>query len=121
LRARKFLAKLGRIVPRDREATPAVIVREGGRSSIPETSAIEPKSCGALDSRMRGNDGRVWRRAIQVIASEAKQSILSLCGAMDCFAALVMTAVVDAHHPYENPSPPALIDPHDHDREGVLR
>jgi hypothetical protein len=28
-----------------------------------------------------------------VIASEAKQSILSLRGAMDCFAALAMTAV----------------------------
>jgi len=27
-----------------------------------------------------------------VIASAAKQSILSLCGAMDCFAALAMTA-----------------------------
>jgi len=27
-----------------------------------------------------------------VIASEAKQSILSLCGKMDCFAALAMTA-----------------------------
>jgi len=27
-----------------------------------------------------------------VIASEAKQSILSYCGAMDCFAALAMTA-----------------------------
>jgi hypothetical protein len=26
-----------------------------------------------------------------VIASEAKQSILSLCGAMDCFASLAMT------------------------------
>ena len=26
-----------------------------------------------------------------VIASEAKQSILSYCGAMDCFAALAMT------------------------------
>jgi hypothetical protein len=29
---------------------------------------------------------------IPVIASEAKQSILSLCGEMDCFASLAMTA-----------------------------
>jgi hypothetical protein len=28
---------------------------------------------------------------LDVIASEAKQSILSYCGAMDCFAALAMT------------------------------
>jgi hypothetical protein len=31
-----------------------VIAREGGRSSIPETSAIEPKSRGVLDTRLRG-------------------------------------------------------------------
>jgi hypothetical protein len=30
---------------------------------------------------------------LAVIASEAKQSILSLCGEMDCFAALAMTVV----------------------------
>jgi hypothetical protein len=35
---------------------PAVIVREGGRSSIPETSAIEPISRGVLDPRLRGDD-----------------------------------------------------------------
>jgi len=28
-----------------------------------------------------------------VIASEAKQSILSLCGSMDCFASLAMTVI----------------------------
>jgi hypothetical protein len=30
---------------------------------------------------------------LAVIASEAKQSILSLCGEMDCFASLAMTVV----------------------------
>jgi hypothetical protein len=41
--------------------------------------------------------GRIARRGRErasgffVIASEAKQSILSLCGEMDCFAALAMT------------------------------
>jgi hypothetical protein len=30
---------------------------------------------------------------LHVIASEAKQSILSLCGEMDCFASLAMTAL----------------------------
>jgi hypothetical protein len=39
---------------------------------------------------------------------------------MDCFAALAMMAVVDAHHPYENPSPPALILLTENDRERVL-
>ena len=38
---------------------------------------IEPMSLGVLDSRMRGNDSRVWRHTIHVIASEAKQSILA--------------------------------------------
>jgi hypothetical protein len=39
-----------------------VIVREGGRSSIPETSMIEPISRGVLDTRLRGyDDPVVWR------------------------------------------------------------
>ena len=35
-----------------------VIVREGGRSSIPETLMIEPISHGVLDPRLRGDDIR---------------------------------------------------------------
>jgi hypothetical protein len=35
-------------------------------------------------------------RPINVIASEAKQSSHLLCGAMDCFASLAMTAETDA-------------------------
>jgi hypothetical protein len=34
-----------------------------------------------------------------VIASEAKQSILSSCGEMDCFASLAMTFVADITPP----------------------
>jgi hypothetical protein len=33
-----------------------VIVREGGRSSIPEAAVIEPISRGVLDTRLRGYD-----------------------------------------------------------------
>jgi len=44
------------------------------------------KASGAL----RG-EGVNARLEFHVIASEAKQSILSYCGAMDCFAALAMT------------------------------
>ena len=36
----------------------AVIVREGGRSSIPETSMIEPRSRGVLGPRFRGGRQR---------------------------------------------------------------
>ncbi len=36
-----------------------VIVREGGRSSIPETYTIEPISRGVLDTRLRGYDDLV--------------------------------------------------------------
>jgi hypothetical protein len=38
------------------ETHSVVIVREGGRSSIPETSMIEPISRGVLDTRLRGYD-----------------------------------------------------------------
>ena len=48
---------------------PAVIVREGGRSSIPETSLIEPISRGVLDPRLRGDDEGVLHRYLHVIAS----------------------------------------------------
>jgi hypothetical protein len=37
-----------------------VIVREGGRSSIPETAVIESTSRGVLDPRLRGDDSGVW-------------------------------------------------------------
>jgi hypothetical protein len=39
---------------------------------------------------LRG-EGVKSRLQFHVIASAAKQSILSYCGAMDCFAALAMT------------------------------
>jgi hypothetical protein len=38
------------------EAYSVVVVREGGRSSIPEAAVIEPISCGVLDTRLRGYD-----------------------------------------------------------------
>jgi hypothetical protein len=47
----------------------AVIVREGGRSSIPETSVIESISRGVLDTRLRGYDDLMLRRYPSVIAS----------------------------------------------------
>jgi hypothetical protein len=37
----------------ERAIPPAVIARESGRSSIPETLMIESKGCGVLDTRMR--------------------------------------------------------------------
>jgi hypothetical protein len=43
-------------------------------------------------SALRGRSR--MRNAINVIASEAKQSTLSLRGKMDCFAALAMTFVL---------------------------
>jgi hypothetical protein len=54
---------------------PVVIARESARPGIPETSVIEPKSRGVLDTRLRGYDSTVWGRTNHVIASEAKQSI----------------------------------------------
>ena len=46
-------ASLGRFAPREPDAClampSAVIARAGGRSSIPETPAMEPKSRGLLD------------------------------------------------------------------------
>jgi hypothetical protein len=55
----RSIQQLGRNVPRDREAVadafdrtifPVVIVREGGRSSIPETPAMESRSRGVLEA-----------------------------------------------------------------------
>jgi hypothetical protein len=69
---RIFLASLGRNLRRENaNARSAVIVREGGRSSIPEAAVIESRSRGVLDTRMRGHD------SFTVIASEAKQSIVT--------------------------------------------
>jgi hypothetical protein len=48
-RGRKIPVQLGRNASRDRRHTFSVIVREGGRSSIPETLMIEPRSRGVLD------------------------------------------------------------------------
>src|ERR1700726_845353 len=48
-RGRKIPAQLGRNASRERRHTFSVIVREGGRSSIPETLMIEPRSRGVLD------------------------------------------------------------------------
>jgi hypothetical protein len=63
-----------------RATSSAVIAREGGRSSIPETP-----------------DG-IEQLCTVIARSEArKQSILSLCGKMDCFALLAMTV-----GPFEN-------------------
>jgi hypothetical protein len=44
------------------------------------SGAIAPRECGFMSD---------------VIASEAKQSVLSLRGAMDCFASLAMTVSTD--------------------------
>ena len=42
-----------------------VIAREGGRSSIPEPSMIEPIGRGVLDPRLRGDDSRVGCNVIR--------------------------------------------------------
>jgi hypothetical protein len=47
-------ASLGRYASRERRHTSPVIVREGGRSSIPETSMIEPKAAAYSIPRLRG-------------------------------------------------------------------
>src|SRR5216683_7718834 len=53
LRGWKTTQKLGRIAPRECEPArllSTVIARECGRSSIPETAVIEPRSRGVLDT-----------------------------------------------------------------------
>ena len=66
----KGKAKLARNARRDREAvvvdhTLPVIARESGRSSIPETSVIEPRSRGVLDTpHARGMTARYDGEAI---------------------------------------------------------
>ena len=48
----------GRICRENVGSYSVVIVREGGRPSIPETPMIEPIGRGVLDPRLRGDDGR---------------------------------------------------------------
>jgi hypothetical protein len=58
-----------------------VIVREGGRSSIPETLMIEPREPGVLDTRLRGYDSGGWARRRRVIAgmTAPNHAPLTLC------------------------------------------
>jgi hypothetical protein len=42
------------VISRERAALSIVIVREGGRSSIPEASAMKSMGRGVLDARFRG-------------------------------------------------------------------
>jgi hypothetical protein len=77
----------------DYAAFSTVIVREGGRSSIPESSAMESKSLGVLDTRLRGYDGGGWGALLPVIArSEAtKQSSFLAVARWIALPALAMT------------------------------
>jgi hypothetical protein len=63
-----------------RPAFPAPSVREGGKF---------PAQLGRIAPR----DREGVFEFLNVIASEAKQSVLSLLGEMDCFASLAMTAL----------------------------
>src|SRR5260221_14161179 len=47
----------------------------GGRSSIPETPMIEPRSRGVLDTRLRGYDSCVCGHTILIIASELPHNL----------------------------------------------
>jgi hypothetical protein len=58
-----------------------------------------PKS---LARKTRGENADAYRA---VIASEAKQSTLSFCCAMDCFASLAMTAVKVSLYSWSPPPP----------------
>jgi hypothetical protein len=58
-----------------------------------------PKS---LARKTRGENADAYRA---VIASEAKQSTLSFCCAMDCFASLAMTAVKVSLYSWSPPVP----------------
>jgi hypothetical protein len=50
--SRRWIAKLC-FDECERATVPLVIAREGGRSSIPETLVMEPRSRGVLNTRMR--------------------------------------------------------------------
>src|SRR4051812_7560913 len=54
------------------KAYSVVIVREGGRSSIPEAAVIEPISRGVLDTRFRGYDDRIWNATLSPPSLRAK-------------------------------------------------
>ena len=51
-----------------------VIVREGGRSSIPEAAVIEPISRGVLDTRLRGDDEIALHRHLRFIGGTKRIS-----------------------------------------------
>jgi hypothetical protein len=53
--------------------------------------ALLGRKINAQLGRIAPRDREVMFGIGDVIASEAKQSILSLCGEMDCFASLAMT------------------------------
>jgi hypothetical protein len=91
---KEFQQSSGAVRRENADAYSVVIVREGGRSSIPETSMIEPVSRGVLDtSPSRGmttlcpslpaTNAKRLRKGAQA----TKQSSLPLFGAvLDCFA-----------------------------------
>ena len=90
----KDQANLGRDGPREREA---VFSRHRPRRrtiqySRDASNGIEkPRRTGY--PACAGYDDRVQRCDLYVIASAAKQSSLSLCREVDCFAALAMTRI----------------------------
>src|SRR6266850_7761762 len=63
----------------------------GEKMGLPAMLRCEAER-GSKDSRPPQVKGKSSPRSLHVIASEAKQSILSLCRKMDCFASLAMTA-----------------------------
>jgi hypothetical protein len=67
-----------------------VIVREGGRSSIPETPLIEPISRSVLDTPHARGMTRLCNFAVIARSEATKQSIYPRAEEMDCFAALAM-------------------------------
>jgi hypothetical protein len=55
------------------KAYSVVIVREGGRSSIPETAVIRPISRGVLDTRLRGYDDPLCAKWVAWLATTVLQ------------------------------------------------
>ncbi len=64
----RFMQTSGAMRREIAEACRVVIVREGGRSGIPEAAVIEPISCGVLDTRLRGYDDRLCGEWIASLA-----------------------------------------------------
>src|SRR5215216_1714348 len=82
----KFMQASGAMRRENANAHSVVIVREGGRSSILETSMIEPKGCGVLDtSPSLGTTISCASRYPSVIASESEAIHSAACGDVDCF------------------------------------